>query len=283
MQFSMKPQPIIWFAWRPQWWAGLPVLISLLGAGVAYGASRVALVFGPNIVLWVLLTLLALVTCYVVILTRRQGLEALGVTERNWPQAIGVGAVLGVMLGALFGFRALAAGDVLVTPPLDMRLLALALSLALMVACEEVFFRGWLQSSVEQWLGVVPAVILSSAAYTGFFLAFIAGAEALRAVIRTPAGHLLTLPQDAIVLLLVALFFGLVFRVTGNLLASGAASFLSRFALTFVFGTAELASASPALMLAVLLALGAVLTLYVWRWLNLARPAPARSARKPRW
>ena len=40
-----------------------------------------------------------LIAVYCVLCISRQPLDAVGATERNWPQAMGIGAVLGILLG----------------------------------------------------------------------------------------------------------------------------------------------------------------------------------------
>ena len=262
----MEKERTPWIRWHPQWHVLWPLSTFVLGSAITYSVIHLAINPEGNILMWVMDTLYLLIACYYVLFVRRRDYETLGITERNWPQAMGVGAVLGLLLGAMQLFRYVTAGYALTAPRLELRLVAFTVPLMLIVAGEEVLFRGWFQSALEPAFGLLPSLLVSSAAYTVLPLAFVGSSAALHPATQSPIGELTNLVTDLPILFMVALFFNVVYRITGSLWSSGLASFLGRFSLAFVALPKEPGTVSPTLLLAVALALCLVVILYTRRW-----------------
>jgi membrane protease YdiL (CAAX protease family) len=264
----MEKERVVWFRWQPtptMCW----LVASLLAGGVAlWGLARLLGGATIGILILALNAFFALAASYFTISRRGRSLETIGVTERNWPQAMGVGAVLGLLLGATQLFRDLGAGGALVTPRIGPELAAFTFSLTLIVAGEEILFRGWLQSCLESALGVAPAVVVSAFAYTLFPIAFLAGDATWYGGVQTPLGFIGTPAIDLPILFVVALFLSVICRFTGSLWSSGSANFVGRFALAFVAMPQQPAPIAPGLSMAVTLALWALVALTMRGWLQ---------------
>lgn len=123
-----------------------------------------------------------------------RGLGELGL--RRWPRALAVGVVL-----------ALLAPPPWAEAPL-LPLISTAVALLMSGAFEEIFFRGFLLPRMERAFGLVPALLLSAAAFSIYHLGYP----------RFDA------PSILLQMFALGLFFALIFRVTGTVLASMAAS-----------------------------------------------------------
>jgi len=262
----MDNKRILWVAWQPHWHAAWPLVIFAGGAAGAFGLARLAGLLASDVILWLADSSYLLIAAYYILRVRRQPLTSLGATERNWPQAMGVGAVLGLLLGSIALARDLLAGGRLTIPPLDLNMVALVIPLLLVIAAEEIFFRGWFWASLEPAVGVLPALLIASLAYSLWPLAFAGETLAGHSFLYTPIGPLTMLGRDLPIVFIVALFLNAIYRMTGSLWASGLANFLGRFALAFTLRPAESGLSSPPLFLAVSLALWAVVILYTRRW-----------------
>lgn len=128
----------------------------------------------------------------------REPLSSIGINEQHWLRAILIG-----VLFVLVSVPGRIIGKGLLFPPSS---LLLSTSLALLFACffEEVFFRGILQTRIEQSFGVIPAIVLSGLTFSLYHLGY-ANYRSL--------GTLLTL-------WIVGMFFALTFQVTKNVITS---------------------------------------------------------------
>jgi membrane protease YdiL (CAAX protease family) len=182
---------------------------------------------------------------------------------------MGLGLALGLLMGTIGVYRSILAGGALTIPRLDVGLLAFAVPLALVVAGEEFFFRGWFRACLEPALGVVPATLIAALAYAAWPIAFLLHGAA-SSFVQTPIGLVTLSGGDLLILFVVALFLNVAFRITGSLWASGLANYLSRFALAFVAAPADFNAGSPFLVLVVSLTLWAVVLLYSRHWARAA-------------
>ncbi len=271
---TMGNERAAWIAWNPQ--RPMAWLCLVFGGSLVavFLLLRLAPVLQPNLVVWAAATGYLLIVSYYVQRVRRRSLETVGVTERNWPQAMGLGLVLGLLMGGIAIFRSMLAGGQLSIPQLDWGLLAFAIPLALVVAGEEVFFRGWCQDCLEPSLGVLPAVLIAALAYAVWPIAFLLPGSAADSV-QTPIGLVVLSGGDLLILFAVALFLNLAFRITSSLWASGLANFISRFALVFVASPTDFNAGTPLLVLVVSLSLWAVVLLYNRHWARAASLAGA--------
>jgi membrane protease YdiL (CAAX protease family) len=95
---------------------------------------------------------------------RRRPLADLGLTTKNWRQAVGLGLVLGAVqfFLTLYGYRLPAPVDCV---PL--------LSMSLMVGLfEAIFFRGFIQTRLSASFGPVPGVIAAAALYALYHVGY---------------------------------------------------------------------------------------------------------------
>jgi len=255
-----------WIAWRPQRSAIWPFVVFLASVAGIYGLLRLVPSLEPNLLLWAVAAGYLLIASYYVQRVRRRGLEALGASERNWRHAMGLGLALGVLLGAIALVRSLLAGGALFIPRMNLDLLAFAVPLALVVAGEEVFFRGWFRFGVEPALGVLPTALIAALAYAAWPFAFLLADASASRLVHTPIGLVSLTGVDFLLLFVVAVFLNIAYRLTNSLWASGLANFLSRFALVFVAQPSVFSAESSPFVLVVSLTLWAVALLYSRRW-----------------
>ena len=161
----IRNRQVIWFAWLPRWPTLFPMVVFLAGFGAIFAGIH----FLGDESIWVWLLLLA--TLYVVLAGLHMLIagwpvtRTLGITDESWPQAIGVGAVLGLLLGGAQLYRHISAGDLLTVPKLNLSLLTMFVSITLIVAGDEVLFRGWFAAVLEPAFGFVPTLLVSSVSY----------------------------------------------------------------------------------------------------------------------
>ena len=100
---------------------------------------------------------------------RRRPLADLGLTRKNWRQAVGLGLILGAVQFSLtlYGYR--------LPAPVDWVPL---LSMSLMVGLfEAIFFRGFIQTRLSASFGPVPGVIAAAALYALYHVGYGMGAR----------------------------------------------------------------------------------------------------------
>ena len=261
-----EKKQIVWITWSPRWPIAWPLLTFLVGFGALYAGTRFVGETIAQVLHWSVSTFFILIPSYFVLGLRRRGLETLGVTEKLWPQALGAGGVLGSLLGLAQLSRTVSTGHLLMVPSLGIYLAAIVVPLALIVAGEELLFRGWFQTALEPAIGFLPTLIVASLAYAIWPLALYSAGQIDRPVPFLPAGYMPPPSQGLLVLFFVALCLNIIYRLTGNLWSSGIANFLARFALLFAWAPADLIGSAPALTLAVALTLWAVVILSIRRW-----------------
>lgn len=275
----MKVEHLRWFAWRPVWESWLPLLFALLIiGGIGLGGRRLSLA-ELQALFWLEAALCVLLPSLYIWWLKRCPPEFLGITEQNWPQALGAGLVLGLLLGAAQVYYGVFARHELLIPELNLELVVLTLALLLVVAGEELLFRAWFQRLCEPAWGVVPTFFLASLAYTALLMVFWGSAPASLAILYLPAGHVPGLPflTNLGVVFCVAMALNVLYRVTHSLWTSILANALGRLALLFVWPYQTLVTVSPALMAAVVGALWAVIIIFLMRWRanTVLPPAPA--------
>jgi membrane protease YdiL (CAAX protease family) len=264
----MRNKSVVWFTWRPEWPALWPLVMFLGSFGLLRAGAR--LLGRESLWVWLLITatLAILLAGWHMLRSGRPVTRALGITEESWQQAIGVGAVLGLLLGGAQAYRHITAGEMLTIPTLDRNLFTLALTIALIVAGDEVLFRGWFAAALEPAFGFVPTLLASSLAYASLPLALGAVGNAAQATPYLPAGYMPPTSSGALLLFVVAVFLFGIFRLTGSLWASGTANFIARFALVFVWPLTNMDTELSALTLAIVLALWIVVVLGIRRWMG---------------
>ena len=271
----MNKEGTVWFCWKPRLDALWPALTYLAGLGFLFASTRWFGETAAIVQLWMLSTLYLLLAGFHVLAVRRRGLPALGITDQNWPAAFGVGAVLGIMLGVAQLYRLVTAGQHLAAPMLDLPLLSVVLPLLLVVAGDEVLFRGWFRSELEPAFGLAPSLLISALAYALLPLALGRAAHAAVPLPWLPAGYMPPPLSGMLVLFLVALFLSGIYRLTGSLWSSAAANLIARFALLFAWAPTALAGSAPALTLATAAVLWIVAIAGIRRWVVQAREREA--------
>ncbi len=130
---------------------------------------------------------------------RKEPLSSIGVTGVRWGRAGLIGVLVAAIsiAGRLMGMP--------VVPPAVDTLAYLCAGMAMSSLFEEVFFRGYLQTTFEKSFGVVPALVLSGACFSLYHLGY--------SFIRANPVELLTLFG-------VGVFFSLSFRITGSIVTS---------------------------------------------------------------
>ena len=125
-------------------------------------------------------------------------LHEIGLTLARWRRdvAVGVAFIVFTLTPRLGEIDTLPAAPALVW---------LAAAMCLSTLFEEVFFRGFLQTTVQRALGIVPALVLSSLAFSLYHVGY--GPEW-----REPA--------RLIQLFFVGLMFGVAFQTTGSVVTS---------------------------------------------------------------
>ena len=272
----IRNRQVVWFAWLPRWPALWPIVVFLSGFGALF--AGIYLLGEDSIWVWlsVLATLYVLLAGFHMLIAGRPVTRALGITDESWPQAIGVGAILGLLLGSAQIYRHISAGEMLTIPTLNLNLLAVFMSVTLIVAGDEVLFRGWFAAVLEPAFGFVPTLLVSSLAYALLPLALGAIGKATEATPYLPAGYMPPISSGILLLFVVAVFLFGIFRLTGSLWASGTANFIARFALIFAWPQTKLNGDISALTLAIALALWTVAVLGLRRWITQANTRRTR-------
>jgi CAAX protease family protein len=125
-----------------------------LGLFLCYAAGLILGVVGPVIyTVWM----------------RRRPLADLGLTTKNWREAVGLGLVLGVVqyLLTLYGYR--------LPAPVDwVPLLTMSLMVGLF---EAIFFRGFIQTRLSASFGPIPGAIGAAALYALYHVGYGMGAR----------------------------------------------------------------------------------------------------------
>jgi membrane protease YdiL (CAAX protease family) len=120
-----------------------------LGLFLCYAAGLILGVIGPVIyTVWM----------------RGRHLADLGLTTKNWQQAIGLGLVLGVIqfFLTLYGYD--------LPAPVDwVPLLTMSLMVGLF---EAIFFRGFIQTRLSASLGPVPGIVIAAALYALYHVGY---------------------------------------------------------------------------------------------------------------
>lgn len=135
-------------------------------------------------------------TWYAVRACGRRAAE-IGLATSRWRRDVVVGAVLAVLTvpWRLPGLE--------MPPPYQLAFLAVALAFSALF--EEVFFRGFLQSTCERALGMIPAVVVSSVAFALYHVGY--GEQYRRLDMLTT-------------MTLVGVMFGVAFRLTNSVWTS---------------------------------------------------------------
>jgi uncharacterized protein len=125
-----------------------------LGLFLCYAAGLILGVIGPVIyTVWM----------------RRRPLADLGLTTKNWRQAVGLGLVLGAIqyFLTLYGYR--------LPAPVDwVPLLTMSLMVGLF---EAIFFRGFVQTRLSASFGPIPGVVAAAALYALYHVGYGMGAR----------------------------------------------------------------------------------------------------------
>jgi membrane protease YdiL (CAAX protease family) len=125
-----------------------------LGLFLCYAAGLILGVVGPVIyTVWM----------------RRRPLADLGLTTKNWRQAVGLGLVLGAIqfLLTLYGYR--------LPAPVDwVPLLMMSLMVGLF---EAIFFRGFVQTRLSASFGPIPGAVAAAALYALYHVGYGMGAR----------------------------------------------------------------------------------------------------------
>lgn len=281
----MKGDHLRWFAWRPVWESWFPPLFALLIiGGIGLGDRQLSLA-ELQALFWLEAVLCILLPCLHAWWIKHRPPEFLGITEQNWPQALGAGLVLGLLLGAAQVYYGVFARHELFIPELNPALVVMTLALLLVVVGEELLFRAWFQRLCEPAWGVVPTFFLASLAYTALLMVFWGNAPASLPILYLPAGHVSGLPffTNLGVVFCVAMALNVLYRVTHSLWTSILANALSRLALLFVWPYQALVTVPPALMAAAVGTLWAVTIIFLMRWRanTVAPPAPVPAPPAP--
>jgi membrane protease YdiL (CAAX protease family) len=182
--------------------------------------------------------------------SRREGRDLGELGLRRWPRALAVGAVLALLSPASWS-------DAPAWP-----LLYTAAALLLSGAFEELFFRGFVLPRLERAFGLLPALLLSSAAFSLYHLGY-PRFDALPALLRMFA---------------MGLVFALVFRVSGTVLASLAVNEV--LAVGHFVKQGHLFSSAQLPLCALILGAGALWLRHIDRsssWARQGRPARGRA------
>lgn len=129
---------------------------------------------------------------YWMVVVRRRPLSDLGITRRNWALSV----VLQLLFASVLYFATL---RVTPLPSLEALLPLLALTLAIGFF-EAVFWRGWVLLRLEEAFGILPAILLGSAAYALYHIGYGMGAN------------------EMIFLFFIGILFAVSFRLTKNIL-----------------------------------------------------------------
>jgi membrane protease YdiL (CAAX protease family) len=178
--------------WRPGWDTAFALLTGLLMIPVYYVGAHdhsgvagllVFVIFGNGI-------LNVLLPAYYVLVVRREGPEELGITTRRlWL------AVLLSLACCLFSWKGLQR-EAASNPDVDLLRLLVFNSVILW---EPLFVYGWLELRFERAFGILPGIVLAAICFGAY--------------------HLGTFPLPGVVgLVVVGVVFGVVFRITRNLL-----------------------------------------------------------------
>ena len=97
---------------------------------------------------------------------RKRPLSYMGITNRAWLKAIFAGMIFA---GALIPGRVI--GHNITYPPAEV-LLYTTISLVMASLFEEVFFRGFLQTTFENAFGIIPAIILSGITFSIYHIGY---------------------------------------------------------------------------------------------------------------
>jgi len=271
----MNQARIHWFCWHPRWNILGPLLTALALAGGLYiVASRLNL-GETQALFWLEAALFFAIPGTYAWLIAKITPETWGLTERNWPQSLGVGLILGLLLGAAQIYYGMMGRQYLEIPPLSMPTFTLALALSMAAVGEEMLFRAWFQHTWEPAFGLIPAITIPSLAYAGLFAAFaLTDLDPLPAP-YLPAGYVpgLHFSVNLALVFSVAFVFNIVYRLIGSLWASIGANFLGRLAILFVWPYQQLFHVSPFLMLTVISILWAFVLLFLFRWHQAFKPA----------
>jgi membrane protease YdiL (CAAX protease family) len=273
----MKGEHLRWFAWQPIWEAWFPLLFALLViGGIWLGGRRLALA-EVQALFWLIAALCILLPGLHTWWIKRRPPDFLGITEQNWPQALGAGLVLGILLGAAQVYYGLFARHELFIPALNLELVVITLAVLLVAAGEEMLFRAWFQRLCEPAWGLVPTFFLASLAYAALLLVFWGSQLMPLPILYLPAGHVPGLPffTNLGLVFCAALMLNVLYRVTHSLWTSVLANVLSRLALLFVWPYQTLVVVPPALMAAVVGALWALAIIFLMRWRASFAPPPA--------
>lgn len=179
-----------WVKWAPNRDTAVAVASLLLMVPAYYAATHWLHSELTGIVVFGVLTNLmlnVLLPVWWIAYYRRWPLSELGITTRRWLPSLAIGIALAAF--SAFRFWQMAAG-------IDWLPHVLFNAVCLW---EPLFVYGWLQLRFDRAFGIVPGVILAGLSFTAY--------------------HVGTyLPSGLIMLLLAGLLYGVVFRITANLL-----------------------------------------------------------------
>ena len=266
----IRREQVVWFAWLPRWTALAPLAVYAAGFGALCAGTHFLGEDSTWVWQLILATLYIIIPGYLMLIAGQPITRALGITDESWQQAIGVGAVLGILLGGAQLYRHVSAGQMLIVPELNLSLLSLVLSIALIVAGDEVLLRGGFSAVLEPAIGFVPTLVLSALAYTLLPLAMGANGQGPQSSPYLPAGYMPPFGSGFLLLFIVGLFLFGIYRLTGSLWASATANFIARFALAFAWAPAAVTESLSTLNLAIAAALWIVAILGLRRWMTQA-------------
>lgn len=134
---------------------------------------------------------------YYTVVLQGEPLAEIGLTTKNWLPALLVALPL-IIFSVLGQFN-----KVVVWPPVE-KMIYIGMGLVASTLFEEVFFRGFLQTKFEKAFGIIPAILLSGAAFSLYHLGY-------------PKFRDL---EMLVVLFFVGTFFAISFSITRNIITS---------------------------------------------------------------